>query len=92
MAGSKTDVAVLGSGPYGLAAAAHLRAAGVDIRAFGEPMEFWAKQMPAGMFLRSAWYASDIAEPSGNFDLDDFKTREKVQFSPPVPLESFVRY
>lgn len=90
--GSKTEVVVLGSGPYGLAAAAHLRAAGADIRAFGEPMEFWEKQMPAGMFLRSAWYASDIAEPSGNYHLNDFKTREKVQFSPPVPLESFVQY
>ena len=92
MVGSKTEVVVLGSGPYGLAAAAHLRAAGADIRAFGEPMEFWEKQMPAGMFLRSAWYASDIAEPSGNYHLNDFKTREKVQFSPPVPLESFVQY
>jgi len=90
--GSKTEVVVLGSGPYGLAAAAHLRAAGADIRAFGEPMEFWEKQMPAGMFLRSAWYASDIAEPSGNYHLNDFKTREKVQFLPPVPLESFVQY
>ena len=92
MVGSKTEVVVLGSGPYGLAAAAHLRAAGADIRAFGEPMEFWEKQMPAGMFLRSAWYASDIAEPSGNYHLNDFKTREKVQFLPPVPLESFVQY
>jgi hypothetical protein len=92
LAGSKTDVAVLGSGPYGLAAAAHLRAAGADTRAFGAPMEFWEKQMPAGMLLRSAWYASDIAEPSGNFHLNDFKAREKVQFAPPVPLESFVLY
>jgi FAD-dependent urate hydroxylase len=92
LAGSKTDVAVLGSGPYGLAAAAHLRAAGAEIRAFGEPMEFWEKQMPSGMFLRSAWYASDIAEPSGNYHLNDFKAREKVQFEPPVPLASFVRY
>jgi hypothetical protein len=55
-------------------------------------MEFWKNQMPAGMFLRSAWYASDIADPLGNFRLGDFKTCTKQPISAPVPLESFVRY
>ena len=35
------DVAVIGAGPYGLALAAHLRAAGVDYRQFGIPMRLW---------------------------------------------------
>jgi len=87
-----TEVAVIGAGPYGLAAASHLRASGKETVVFGQPMEFWEQQMPAGMFLRSAWYASDISDPSGQFSLSDFKTREKVEFSAPVPLESFVRY
>ena len=86
------EVVVIGAGPYGLAAASHLRASGKAIIAFGQPMEFWEKQMPAGMFLRSAWYASDISDPSRHFGLSDFKTREKVEFPAPVPLESFVRY
>ena len=55
-------------------------------------MEFWERQMPAGMFLRSAWYACDISDPSGHFSLNDFKSSEKEEFSAPVPLESFVRY
>jgi hypothetical protein len=29
------------AGPYGLAATAHLRRAGVDVRIFGDPMSFW---------------------------------------------------
>jgi thioredoxin reductase len=86
------EIAVIGAGPYGLAAAAHLRAAGHDAIVFGQPMEFWQNQMPAGMLLRSAWYACDIADPAGNFSLGDFKSREKVEFSAPVPLDSFVSY
>jgi cation diffusion facilitator CzcD-associated flavoprotein CzcO len=41
------DVAIVGAGPYGLSAAAHLRAAGVEARVFGRTMEFWERQMPA---------------------------------------------
>jgi thioredoxin reductase len=56
-------VAIVGAGPYGLAAAAHLRHAGVDVRVLGEPMEFWRKQMPKGMMLRSRKRSSNIAHP-----------------------------
>ncbi len=83
MPSQTTQVAVIGAGPYGLAAAAHLRASGMETVVFGQPMEFWEKQMPKGMFLRSAWYASDISEPSGRFSLDSFKEREKQAFSAP---------
>ena len=39
--GDVYDVAIIGAGPYGLAAAAHLRAAnGLRIVGFGEPMSF----------------------------------------------------
>jgi len=38
---SDCDVAVIGAGPYGLSAAAHLIAAdGVHVRVFGRPMSF----------------------------------------------------
>ena len=47
------DVAVIGAGPYGLSAGAHLKAKGIAVRVFGEPMEFWANKMPEGMLLRS---------------------------------------
>jgi FAD-dependent urate hydroxylase len=43
-----TDVVIIGAGPYGLAAAAHLGRAGVEARVFGDPMSFW-RGMPDGM-------------------------------------------
>ncbi len=58
------DVLVIGAGPYGLSSATYLRAAGIETRVFGTPMEFWAKQMPVGMCLRSNWGASHIADRS----------------------------
>jgi hypothetical protein len=48
--------------------------------------------MPKGMFLRSAWYASDISDLARNFSPGEFKAREQQEFSAPVPLDAFVRY
>ena len=52
------DTIVIGAGPFGLAAAAHLKAQGVATRVFGEPMSFWRQNMPKGMKLRSPWGAT----------------------------------
>ena len=86
-------VAVLGAGPYGLAAAVHLRSLkGLDVRVFGEPMEFWRTGMPRGMFLRSAWSASSIADPHAALTLDAYKRFSGNHLSAPVSLERFVDY
>ncbi len=66
------DVAIIGAGPYGLATAAHLRAAKVSIRVFGQAMSFWRQNMPTGMKLRSPWVATHIADPRGRYLLDDY--------------------
>ena len=73
------DVAIIGAGPYGLAAAAHLRAAGIATRVFGEPMAFWRHNMPDGMKLRSPWIATHIAEPRHRFTLDDYYSEADMQ-------------
>src|SRR5712691_3939656 len=68
------DVAVVGAGPYGLAAASHLLAAdGLGVSVFGEPMLFWERQMPLGMLLRSPREASHIADPAGALTLDRYE-------------------
>jgi cation diffusion facilitator CzcD-associated flavoprotein CzcO len=87
-----TVVSILGAGPYGLAAAAHLGAAGVETVVFGQPMSFWAGNMPAGMLLRSPRVASSISDPRGALDLDGFSAATGVAVGSPVPLESFVAY
>lgn len=87
------DVAIVGAGPYGLAAAAGLHAADskIDVRVFGQPMKFW-RTMPVGMCLRSRWEASQIGYPKGDLSLDAFKKETGREFETPVPLEDFVDY
>ncbi len=89
---SDCEVAVIGAGPYGLSAAAHLTASGRDVRAFGRPMEFWAQKMPAGMLLRSPRVASNISDPHQRFTLDAYENSAKIAPRAPVPLETFVCY
>jgi FAD-dependent urate hydroxylase len=86
-----TNVAIIGAGPYGLAAAAHLRRAGIDVRVIGQPMSFWQK-MPAGLQLRSNWTATCIAEYQGELSLDSFCAATGTSFGTPVPLDRFIDY
>jgi len=85
-------VAIIGAGPYGLAAAAHLRAQNVDTRIFGEPMEFWKRHMPRGMFLRSGAHASSLADPHNRLGLDRYRSLHRIPPAKPVPIEHFVGY
>jgi hypothetical protein len=87
------DIVILGAGPYGLAAAAFLRTIpGVRIRAFGEPMSFWERNMPEGMLLRSQWEASHIADPREAFTIDAYLSAEGNHCSDPIPLNRFIEY
>ena len=85
-------VAIVGSGPYGLAIAAHLRAARMDTRVFGMPMDFWDTRMPRGMLLRSPWSASHISDPDGRLSLDSYCAAQKVEVPRPIPLRNFIEY
>jgi thioredoxin reductase len=86
------DVAVIGAGPYGLSVGAHLQAKGLAVRVFGEPMEFWATKMPAGMLLRSPRVASNISDPTSAFTLDAYEAASGIEASARTPLETFVEY
>ena len=86
------DIVVLGAGPYGLAASAHLRQVkGLDVTTFGEPMEFWKSHMPEGMFLRSPWEASHISDPQTALTLSAFRDVDNA-IPQPIPLDQFVNY
>ena len=90
-----TDVALVGAGPYGLSVAAHLRAAGVGFRQFGQPMHLWRARMPAGMFLKSQGFASNLSDPAGTHTLEAFckaTGRPYRHHGLPVSLETFVAY
>jgi FAD-dependent urate hydroxylase len=85
------EVVVVGAGPQGLAVAAHLREAGVETLVFGEPMGFWKRHMPAGMFLRSRPRASSISDPTGSYRLARFEALQGAS-STPIPVDHFIDY
>jgi lysine/ornithine N-monooxygenase len=86
------DVTIIGAGPYGLSAAAYLKAKGLGVRVFGESMEFWANKMPQGMLLRSPREASTIADPQSAFTLEEYESASRTSPTAPVRLETFVEY
>lgn len=88
----RCEVAIVGAGPYGLAAAAHLRAAKVSVRVFGDALSFWRDNMPAGMKLRSPWVATHIAAPDGRYLLDDYYREAGLAIPKLLPVENFIDY
>jgi cation diffusion facilitator CzcD-associated flavoprotein CzcO len=59
---------------------------------FGRVMEFWENQMPAGMFLRSSWEASHIADPDRKLTLDRYQATRNMPLPKPIPLGDFIDY
>src|SRR5579859_7157200 len=91
----RRTVVVIGAGPYGLSVAAHLRAAGLSVRTFGDPMHSWRDTMPAGMLLKSTPDASNLSAPCHGHGLADY-CRAVGETAPRghdrVPVELFTRY
>ena len=89
---NSSNVAIIGAGPYGLATAAHLRAANVPFRMFGDALSFWRDNMPAGMKLRSPWGATHIADPGNRHTLDTYYQQAGMDVPKLLPVENFVGY
>jgi cation diffusion facilitator CzcD-associated flavoprotein CzcO len=92
---SAIDVAIIGAGPYGLSTAAHLSAAGVPFRIFGEPMEGWLRHMPEGMRLKSEGFASNIYDPDNSLTLKQYCSDNAVPYADvghPVEMSTFTAY
>jgi len=87
------DIVIVGAGPYGLSAAAHLRATNrLEVRVFGETMAFWEHHMPKGMLLRSPWEGSHLSDPKRVLTLDAYRLAGNNHLSAPVPLNPFIQY
>ncbi|MFI5687745.1 FAD-dependent oxidoreductase [Streptomyces sp. NPDC051636] len=89
-------VVVIGAGPFGLSTAAHLRARGIPVRVFGDPMVSWRDHMPAGMFLKSTPVASNFDCPQPGHGLVDYcdaaGIRRLVTDEDIIPVETFIAY
>lgn len=89
---NKTQLLVIGAGPYGLATAAYAQSLGVQVKVVGKPLDFWKTHMPRGMFLRSGpdWHLD--ARDTYTFEAyvkEKGLTRAQVK---PVPLNVFLDY
>src|SRR5688500_9929754 len=60
----RTDLLVIGAGPYAYAAAAYARHRGTRTHMVGHPMSLWREPMPAEMYLRSGpdWHLDATGE------------------------------
>jgi hypothetical protein len=90
----RTQVAIIGAGPYGLSIAAHLRAREVNFRIFGIPMHSWGVHMPLDMFLKSEGFASNLYAPRG-YPLKRFCVENGLPYKymgQPISREIFMTY
>ncbi|MER6083282.1 NAD(P)/FAD-dependent oxidoreductase [Streptomyces sp. NPDC001833] len=91
----RPPVVVIGAGPYGLSVAAHLRAAEVPVRVFGDVMGSWRHAMATGMYLKSTPAATDLSAPEPGGRLADFRREHgepELTELTPIPCDVFVRY
>jgi thioredoxin reductase len=88
------DVVIVGAGPYGLSAAAHLKQRR-NVVVFGVPMQSWEHHMPVGMMLKSEGHATNLSDPDETYPLGKFCRDNDHAYSDiglPVRLDTFVAY
>jgi FAD-dependent urate hydroxylase len=92
MSKHETDLLIIGAGPFGLAVAAQASHLGIEHLVVGRPMEFWRKNMPAGMYLRSAcdWHLDALNVHTIDKFLEE--RRQTAADVEPLSLEFYLSY
>jgi len=81
---------VVGAGPFGLAVAAALKAANVDLVLLGQVMSFWRDHVPAGTRLLSG--LNGLSFSRDDFSMYGYQRSVKRPLSLPVSAEDFLAY
>jgi cation diffusion facilitator CzcD-associated flavoprotein CzcO len=89
---ARYDAVVVGAGPYGLSAAAHLLGRGLNVAIFGKTLELWREHMPRGMLLRSQRWATSLSDPDRRYTFARFFRESGYRAGYPVPLDTFIEY
>ncbi len=60
-------------------------------------MELWSRHMPAGMYLKSEGFASNLSDPRGEHTLERYCAEHETEYeyrelAAPIPLATFERY
>jgi FAD-dependent urate hydroxylase len=90
-----SEVLIVGAGPFGLSISTHLRARAIDHVIVGRPMDTWRAHMPAGMYLKSEPYGSDMSSPQRGYDLAGYSQAERVEGierGEPLSIDRFLAY
>lgn len=84
-------VVIVGSGPYALSVAAHLRFHRTSHRVFGPAMQFW-RTMPKGLNLKSLGFATNISVPARGYSYPEWCRRQGLEELEPCSMESYAAY
>src|SRR5215216_3341316 len=89
---NRTDLLVIGAGPYAYSAAAFARHNGIEVHLVGSPMAFWREHMPADMYLRSGadWHLDANGQHTFVAFFEDRGMRpDELR---PIPIGTFLEY
>ncbi|HKG52179.1 MAG TPA: FAD-dependent oxidoreductase [Actinomycetales bacterium] len=89
---NRTDLLVIGAGPYAYSAAAFARHNGIGVHLVGSPMAFWREHMPADMYLRSGadWHLDAHGQHTFEAFFEDRGMRpDELR---PTPIGTFLEY
>ena len=91
---SRTAVAIIGAGPYGLSLAAHLAARNIEHRIFGRPMQFWSNIAEAGgeRYLKSYCFGTNISTPAPGYSFADYSKPRGLETFEPCSIGNFAAY
>lgn len=68
----KTDVLIIGAGPYGISLANDLYKRNIPFQIYGKPFSLWFDHLVPGIQLRSDWRASQLYSRDGHLDIDRY--------------------
>lgn len=91
---TKSSVAIVGAGPYGLSLAAHLAARNIEHRIFGGPMQFWSQIAEAGgeRYLKSYCFGTNLSTPKLGYTFSDYSSPRGLEMFEPCSIAHFSAY